>query len=61
MQRGKKLDFAESDECKPVTLLLGLSFAGNLVKPLISLYGTEWRDRGYGLYKFALESKKSEY
>ncbi len=23
--------------------------AGNLVKPLLSLYGTEWRDRGYGL------------
>jgi hypothetical protein len=21
----------------------------DLVKPLISLYGTEWRDRGYGL------------
>jgi hypothetical protein len=27
--------------------LIGL--AGNLVKPLISLYGTEWRERGYGL------------
>jgi hypothetical protein len=23
--------------------------AGNLVKPLSSLYGTEWRERGYGL------------
>jgi hypothetical protein len=23
--------------------------AGNLVKPLMSLYGTEWRERGYGL------------
>jgi hypothetical protein len=23
--------------------------AGNLVKPLLSLYGTEWRERGYGL------------
>jgi hypothetical protein len=22
---------------------------GNLVKPLLSLYGTEWRERGYGL------------
>jgi hypothetical protein len=32
---------------KPV--LLGLSLvAGNLVKPLMSLYGTEWRERGYG-------------
>jgi hypothetical protein len=42
-----KLVFAERDERKPV--LLGLSLAGNLVKPLISLYGTEWRERGYGL------------
>jgi hypothetical protein len=25
--------------------------AGNLVKPLLSLYGTEWRERGYGLRK----------
>jgi hypothetical protein len=31
------------------TGFLGLLLAGNLVKPLISLYGTEWRDRGYGL------------
>jgi hypothetical protein len=23
--------------------------AGNLVKPLLSLYGTEWSERGYGL------------
>jgi hypothetical protein len=30
-------------------VLLGLSLAGNLVKPLLSLYGTEWRERGYGL------------
>jgi hypothetical protein len=42
-----KLDFAERGEFK--TALLGLSLAGNLVKPLISLYGTEWRERGYGL------------
>jgi hypothetical protein len=41
------LDFAEIDQCKPV--LLGLSLAGNPVKPLLSLYGTEWRERGYGL------------
>jgi hypothetical protein len=33
--------FAERDKCKPV--LLGLSLAGNLVRPLLSLYGTEWR------------------
>ncbi len=43
----KTLDFAEIDQCKPV--LLGLSLAGNLVKPFLSLYGTEWRERGYGL------------
>jgi hypothetical protein len=24
--------------------------SGNLVKPLLSLYGTEWRDRGSGLW-----------
>jgi hypothetical protein len=43
----KKLDFSEIDQCKLV--LLGLSLAGNLVNPLLSLYGTEWRERGYGL------------
>jgi hypothetical protein len=43
----KKLDFSEIDQGKPV--LLRLSLAGNLVKPLLSLYGTEWRERGYGL------------
>ncbi len=42
-----KPDFTEIDQCKPV--LLGLSLAGNPVKPLLSLYGTEWRERGYGL------------
>ncbi len=41
-----KLDFAERDKCKPVLLIL--SWAGNLEKPLISLYGIEWRERGYG-------------
>jgi hypothetical protein len=35
------------------TVLLGLSLAGNLVKPLISLYGTKWRDRDYGLRNHA--------
>jgi hypothetical protein len=43
----KKLDFAEIDLYKPV--LPRLSLAGNLVKPLMSLHGTEWRERGYGL------------
>jgi hypothetical protein len=41
------LNFSEIDQCKPV--LLGLSLAGNLVKPLLFLYGTKWRERGYGL------------
>jgi hypothetical protein len=40
------VDFAERDKCKPV--LLRLSLAGNLEKPHLSLYGTEWRERGYG-------------
>jgi hypothetical protein len=35
--------FAERDLCKPV--LLGLSLAGNVEKPLMSLYGTEWKER----------------
>ncbi len=49
IQGGKNWDFAEIYQCKPV--LLGLSLAGNLVKPLLSLYGTEWRERGYRLRK----------
>jgi hypothetical protein len=40
----QNLDFAERDKCKPV--LLRLSLVGNLEKPLLSLYWTEWRDRG---------------
>jgi hypothetical protein len=47
MQEGKNWIFAERDECKPV--LLRLSLAGNLEQPLLSQYGTEWRERGYGL------------
>jgi hypothetical protein len=31
------------------TVLLRLSLGGNLEKPLMSLYWTEWRERGYGL------------
>ncbi len=34
-----KLDFAERDKCKPV--LLRLSLAGYMDKPLMSLYGTK--------------------
>jgi hypothetical protein len=43
-----KLNFAERDECKPV--FLGLSLAGNMVKPFIFLYGNEWRELGYGCF-----------
>ncbi len=32
--------------------VLGLSLAGNLVKPLLSLCGTEWRERGFELWKY---------
>jgi hypothetical protein len=43
-----KLDFGETDKCQPV--LLRLSLAGNLEKKtLMSLDGTEWRERGYRL------------
>ncbi len=49
MQGGKNWILPEIDLCKPV--LLGISLAGNLVKPLLSLYGTEWRERGYGLWR----------
>jgi hypothetical protein len=35
MQGGKKSDFVERDKCKPV--LLRLSLAGNLEKPLLTL------------------------
>jgi hypothetical protein len=42
-----KLDFAEIDKCRPV--LLRLSLAGNLEKPLVSLYRTVWRECGFGI------------
>ncbi len=45
--REVKTGFAERDEWKPV--LLPFSLAGNLEKPLMSLYGAEWREHGYGL------------
>jgi hypothetical protein len=51
--------FAERDKCKPV--LLGLSLAGNLVKPLLSLYGAEWRERGYGLGRFQMQGGKTGF
>jgi hypothetical protein len=34
----------------------GTLMAGNLAKPLLFLYGTEWRERGYGL---RIKSKKT--
>jgi hypothetical protein len=41
-----KLDFTYRDKCKLV--LLRLSLAENLEKPLMPLNGTEWRETGYG-------------
>jgi hypothetical protein len=35
--------------------------AGNLVKPLLSLYGTEWRERGYGLSILEQSRKATVY
>ncbi len=58
MQGGKKLDFAEIDQCKQV--LLGLSLAGNLVKALISLNGTEWTESGYGMQSEQVGSSRTE-
>jgi hypothetical protein len=43
----EKRNFAKRDKCKPV--LLRLSLAGNLGKPLLPLYWTEWRERVFGL------------
>jgi hypothetical protein len=40
--------WAQREKSKPV--VLRLSLAGNLEKPLMSLYGTEWRERGYELW-----------
>ncbi len=53
----QKLDSAERDKCKPVFLRLPL--AGNLEKPLMSLYGTEWRERDYGLRASILKHLRS--
>jgi hypothetical protein len=45
MQGGKNWIFPKAMNANPV--LLGLSLAGYLVKPLLTLYGTEWRELGY--------------
>ncbi len=44
---GKNWLFPKEINANPV--LPGLSLAGNLEKLLMSLYGTEWSERGYGL------------
>jgi hypothetical protein len=46
MQRRKKL-ILPKEMSKPV--LPRLSLAGDMEKPIMLLYGTEWRERGYGL------------
>jgi hypothetical protein len=38
------MDFAEREKCK--TVHLRLSLAEILVKPVMSLHETEWRERG---------------
>ncbi len=54
MQRGINWIFAERDQCKLV--ILRLSLAGNLVKPLMS----EWRERGYnGLGRSQMQRGKN--
>ncbi len=45
--QGDKKKTVFLDNSKPV--LLRLSWTGNLKKPLMSFYGTEWKERGYGL------------
>jgi hypothetical protein len=47
MQGGK--NWILPKEINANRFILGLSLVGNLIKPLISLHGTEWRERGYGL------------
>ncbi len=48
MRRGKNWILQKRHKCKPLRLRLSLTV--NLEKPLMSLYGTEWRERGYGLW-----------
>jgi hypothetical protein len=48
IQGSKNCIWPKEIKCKPV--LQRLSLAGNLEKhSLMSLYGTEWRELGYGL------------
>jgi hypothetical protein len=47
MQGGKNWILPKEINAKPV--LLRLPLAGNLEKQLISLWGTEWRKRSYGV------------
>ena len=55
MQGGKNWILPKEIKCKPV--LQRLSLAGNLEKPLMSLYGTEWRDCGLWLWTQGVGSK----
>jgi hypothetical protein len=57
MQGGKNWIFPKEMIANPV--LLGLSLAGNLFKPLLSFYGTEWRERGYGLGRLKMQGRKN--
>jgi hypothetical protein len=54
-----KTGFSERDKCKPV--LLRLSLAGNLEKTLMPLYGTEWKERGYGLGGSQMQGGKTGF
>ncbi len=47
MQGGENLILPKEKNANPV--LLSLSFAGKTGKTTFVLYGTEWKERGYGL------------
>jgi hypothetical protein len=47
MQGGK--NWILPKEINANRIVLRLSLAGNLENPVLSLYGTEWRERGSGL------------
>ncbi len=49
-------NLVERDKSKPVRLRLSL--VEKLEKPLMSLLGTEWRERSHGIFKIKRYSKK---
>jgi hypothetical protein len=59
IQGGKNWILPKETKCKPVPLRLSL--AENLEIPLMSLYGTEWRERGYGLRVHSIGSLMEGY